>query len=39
VGEWVKEHLHRGKGDGGGGNRIGVWWRGNREGGYHLRCK
>jgi hypothetical protein len=36
VGEWVGEHPHRGKGEGDG---MGVVWRGNREGGYHLKCK
>jgi hypothetical protein len=39
-GRRVREHLHRGKGEGGeGGCEMEGLWRGNREVGYHLRCK
>jgi hypothetical protein len=37
VREWVEEHPHRGKGEGGGSGR--EWEKGNWEGGYHLKCK
>jgi hypothetical protein len=31
--------LNRGKGEGGEGDAMGVLWRGDWEGGYHLKCK
>lgn len=40
-GVWVGKHPHGSKGEGRGG-RCGLGgglWRGNREVGYHLRCK
>jgi hypothetical protein len=39
VREWVEEQLHRGKGEGEGEDGMGVLWRGNQEGRYHLKCK
>jgi hypothetical protein len=38
VGEWVEEPAHRGKGEDK-GEWDGSLWRGNWEGGYHLKYK
>lgn len=39
MGEWVDEHPHRGKVGGAKGDGMGGLWRGNGEGGYHLKCE
>jgi hypothetical protein len=39
MGGWVREHPHRGKGKGEESRWDGEVWRGNWEGGYHLRYK
>jgi hypothetical protein len=36
VGGWVGKHPLRGKGE---GKRVGGSWRGDQEGGQHLKCK
>jgi hypothetical protein len=39
MGKLVEEHPHRGKEEEKRGNKMGKLWRGNREGGYHLKTK
>ena len=39
MGVWVGKHSYSGNGVGGEGGWDGSLWRGNREEGYHLKCK